>query len=139
MYEKLDFERVVQETVNRQLSRATQEVGRINGAVDTAKQAGVEADALTPEITDLEAKIDALEVVERMTSTAGVPQLMIDQALIQLQMAQTTVTGVLRLLRNAIRDRPRDAYRGHPDPCGGYCQFRRSRRRCVHGGRPSGA
>jgi DNA repair exonuclease SbcCD ATPase subunit len=87
LYEKLDFEKVVQETVNRQLSRATQEVGRINGAVDTAKQAGVEADALTPEITDLEAKIDALEVVERMTSTAGVPQLMIDQALIQLQIS----------------------------------------------------
>ena len=85
--EKLDHEKVELETANRQLSRAAQEVGRINGAVDTAKQAGVEADALTPEITDLEAKIDALEVAERMTSTAGVPQLMIDQALIQLQIS----------------------------------------------------
>jgi len=85
--EKLDHEKLHLYTANRQLSRATQKVGRINGAADTAKQAGVEADALTPEITDTEAKIDAIEVVERMTSTAGVPQLMIDQALIQLQIS----------------------------------------------------
>ena len=61
--------------------------GWLEGAIESARKAELDVATYIEDLKAIHEQIDALSVVERMTSSAGIPQLMIDEALIQLQIA----------------------------------------------------